>query len=354
VELRAGEALNAKRRAAFDPLVLQGKRLRFADLSGSQLFAVDLSRAELQGASLDRAQLQGASLFGAQLQDARLIEAQLQGASLDGGQLQGARLQRAGLQGARLNGAQLQGATLNWAQLQDASLGGAQLQGAWLNGAQLQGASLNWAQLQGAWLDRAELQGASLDRAELQGASLFRAQLQGASLAGAQLWRLRAPNAALDDAQLRELGFQGAPPCPDRRLDGPCPTPRNWQEWVQAWADAIPAGRRREDAAQRLSLLTAPQPPDGAVAEGGAWDKHPTPAPEAVANRLGALACRADHAPHIARGILRQIEGRDDDRKLGTQRQTLADRMLSADCQGATGLNERERATLTAIAAGRQ
>ncbi|MCA3310412.1 MAG: pentapeptide repeat-containing protein [Roseomonas sp.] len=373
VELRAGEALNAKRRAAFDPLVLQGKRLRFADLSGSQLFAVDLSRAELQGASLDRTQLQGASLREAQLQDASLFGAQLQGASLSGAQLQGtslwvaqlqgASLREAQLRGASLAAAQMQGASLDWAQLQGASLDRAQLQGATLDRAQLQGASLDRAQLQGASLDGAQLQGATLDRAQLQGALLNRAQLQGASLDGAQLqgaliteaqlWRLRAPNAALDDAQLRDLEFSDVAPCADRVWRGEaCPNPRNWPVWVQAWLDAIPEGAYRAAAEQRLSVLTAPQPPDDAEAEGGAWHKHPTPAPEDVANRLGALACGANHAPHIARGILRQI-GRDDgDRKLGEYRRSLAARMLSDDCLGARGLGEFERARLTAIAAG--
>ena len=115
----------------------------------------------------------------------------------------------------------------------------------------------------------------------------------------------------------------------------------------------MPAGEVRERAKRRLSVLTAPQTPNGAEAEGGAWHKHPAPAPEAVANRLGALACGADHAPHIARGILRQIGRDDDDRKLGEYRRSLAARMLSDDCLGARGLREDERARLTDIAAGR-
>ncbi|MCA4918162.1 MAG: pentapeptide repeat-containing protein [Roseomonas sp.] len=374
VELRAGEALNAKRRAAFDPLVLQGKRLRFADLSGSQLFAVDLSRAELQGARLVGAQLQGARLEGAQLQGARLDWAHLQGATLDLAQLQGASLQGAELQGASLDltqlqdaslvQTQLQGARLEGAQLQGARLEGAQLQGAWLDFAQLQGASLDEAELQGALLDFAQLQGASLDRAQLQGASLNEAQLQGASLdkahlqgaliTDAQIWRLRAEGAMLDEALLQDLTFESEPPCPDERnQDGSCPNPLNWQGWVQAWTDAIPAGELRARAARRLSALTAPQAPDGAEAEGGAWHEHPAPAAEAVANRLGALACRADHAPHIAPGILRQIGSGDDDRKLGEHRRHIAARMLSDDCPGARGLNEDQRGLLTTIAAGR-
>jgi uncharacterized protein YjbI with pentapeptide repeats len=313
VQLRAGEELDGKRRAAFDPLVLQNKRLLFASLSRTQFFNVDLSGADLRGATLDGAFMQQAQLDEAQLQGASLFRAQLQGASLDLAQLQGASLNRAQLQGARLN----------------------------------------LAQLQGASLDGAQLQGATLDRAQLQGAQLYGAQLQGALITRAQLWRLRAPNAALDDAQLRELGFQDAPPCPDRRLDGSCRTPRNWPGWVQAWADAIPAGRRREDAAQRLSVLTAPQTPDGAEAEDGAWRNHPPPQPEAVAQRLGDLACGADHAPHIARGIERQIWN-EEPRNLGTQRQILAARMLNADCPGAKDLTEILRSRLRDIAAGRR
>jgi hypothetical protein len=106
-------------------------------------------------------------------------------------------------------------------------------------------------------------------------------------------------------------------------------------------------------------VLTASDPPEGAEIEQGNWRNHPAPHPEAVAKRLGDLACSPDHAPHIARGILRQMRGifpqirREEPRNLGTQRQTLAARMLSADCPGAKGLTTRERAELSAITAGR-
>jgi len=353
VELRAGEDLNATRRAAFEPLVLQGKRLRFANLSGSQFFNVDLSGTDLRGASLGRAQMQGASLNGAQLQGARLDEAQMQGAWLDWAQLQGALLSRAQLQGASLEKAQLQGASLRWAQLQGASLEGAQLQGASLLGAQLQGASLGQAQLQGALLRRAELQGALLQFSQLQGARLDGAQLQGALIAIARIWSMRAPGAALDDAQLRDPDFSDAPPCPDEVQAGEaCPNPRSWAGWIEEWIKSIPAGWRRDAAQQRLAVLTAGTEPAGAETPQGAWKIRPTPEPEAVAKRLGDLACGTDHAPHIARGILRQI--REDWRNLGAQRQTLAARMLADDCPGARGLDARERAELSAIAEGRQ
>jgi uncharacterized protein YjbI with pentapeptide repeats len=313
VELRAGEALDEKRRAAFEPLVLQGKRLRFADLSRSAFFNVDLSRADLRGASLDFAQLQGALLGDAQLQRAFLFGAQLQGASLDGAQLQGASLQQA----------------------------------------QLQGASLWLAKLQRASLDGAQLQGASLVLARLQGALLDRAQLQGALIASARIWRMRAPRAALDDAQLRDLDFSDAAPCPYWVPPAAaCPNPRSWAGWIEEWTKSIPA-MRRDAAQQSLAVLTADNAPEGAETALGHWDRHPAPQPEAVARRLGDLACGPDHAPSIARMILDQIRY-GAIRDLGAQRQTLAERMLGDDCPGAKGLTTRERAALSGIAARRQ
>ena len=344
VELRAGKPLDEDRRAAFEPLVLRNKRLRFANLSNSQFFNVDLFGADLRGATLD----------GAFMQQAQLDGAQLQGASLQGAQLQDARLNRAQMQDARLNWAQLQGARLQQAQLQGASLAGAQLQGASLHGAQLQGALLIGAKLQGASLGEAQLQGASLDWAQLQGASLEKAELQGALIAGAQIWRARAPDARLDDAQLRDLQFSDAAPCPDRVRPGEaCPNPRSWAGWIEEWTKSIPAGRWRDVAQQRLAVLTAEDQPAGAETAQSIWQNHHTPQPAAVAKRLGDLACGTDHAPHIARSILGQI-GREQPRNLGTQRATLAARMLNADCPGAKGMTTDERAELSAIAAGRQ
>jgi len=344
VELRAGEELNAIRRAAFEPLVLQGKPLRFANLSGSQFFNVDLSRADLRGARLNGARMPQAKLDGAQLQGASLVQAQLQGAGLF----------RAQLQGASLNKAQLQGASLILAKLQGAWLDEAQLQGAMLAEAQLQGASLLWAQLQGASLARAELQGASLEVARLQGASLDGAQLQGALITRAQIWRMWAPGAALADAQLRDLDFSDTAPCPDRVQAGEaCPNPRSWAGWIEEWTKSIPAGQRRDAAQRRLAVLTTENGPAGAETPQGVWNTHPTPQPEAVARRLGDLACGTDHAPHIARGISWQMR-REEPRNLGAQRQTLAARMLGADCLGARGLDARARAALSDIAAGRQ
>jgi hypothetical protein len=177
--------------------------------------------------------------------------------------------------------------------------------------------------------------------------------LQGALIAGAQIWRLRAPEAALDDAQLRDLKFSDAAPCPSpTRLGEACPNPRSWNVWIEERTKSIPNGFWRNQARGLLAALTADNAPEGAETARGNWDSHPAPQPEAVAKRLGDLACGTDHAPHIARGILRQI-WREEPRNLGTQRQTLAAHMLSADCPGAKDLTGGERSRLRAIAAGR-
>ena len=114
----------------------------------------------------------------------------------------------------------------------------------------------------------------------------------------------------------------------------------------------MPAGRRRDAAQRRLAILTAEDQPAGAETAQRIWRNHPPPQPEAVAQRLGDLACGARDASHIARGISVQILF-EEPRNLGTQRQTLAARMLSADCPGAKDLSERERSRLRDIAAGR-
>ncbi len=169
-----------------DPLILDHRSLRRAELSGSKLWRRELEEVQLQGARLVGAQLQGANLAGAQLQGAKLAGAQLQNANLDGAQLQGADLTGARLQGADLTGAQLQGAKLA--------------------GAQLQGTRLIGARLQGADLVEARLQGADLTGAQLQATILFETRLQGANLYGAGLFLAKMYDSTdLSRADLREV-----------------------------------------------------------------------------------------------------------------------------------------------------
>ncbi len=199
VEMRAGDPVDDRRKAAIDVAVLTGRTLRFANLGGSQFFAANLAGADLRGADLSRSNLKGANLAGAQLQGAYLRDAQLQGAKLWGASLQRANLGDASLQGAALWGASLQGANLERASLQGAYLGAAQLQGANLGGASLQGANLGGASLQGA----------DLGRASLQGADLGGASLQGADMSGVHLWNVRTDvTTEMSLTDLRNVDFE--------------------------------------------------------------------------------------------------------------------------------------------------
>ncbi len=143
VEMRAGDPVDDRRKAAIDVAVLTGRTLRYANLGGSQFFAANLAGADLRGADLSRSNLKGANLGDASLQGANLWEASLQGATL----------WEASLQGANLWGAQLQDANLGAASLQGANLGAASLQGADLSGASLRGANMSPVHLWNVWTD---------------------------------------------------------------------------------------------------------------------------------------------------------------------------------------------------------
>jgi uncharacterized protein YjbI with pentapeptide repeats len=285
---------------------------------------------DLRNAVLDRADLRRADLTGAQLQDANLRDAHLQGVYLVSAQLQG----------ANLGSAQLQGANLGRAQLQGANLGGAQLQGANLWSAQLQDANLRDAHLQGANLWSAQLQGAYLVSAQLQGANLGGAQLQGAVLRLAAIWRAIAESVDLEDADLRDLGFEQTPP-----RDKQHPDRTTWQHWIDAWFADVPQ-RDQAKARERLAILT--QEPDPAHDEAirTAWIDRIREAqliPHRRADRLARLGCAAAHAPYVARSILRHLDllGRGD-----TAIPLLAQFEDPKNCPGIHGFTDEDRKLL--------
>ena len=80
--------------------MLQGARLRHANLQGADLQVVDLRKADLQGANLQDAKLWGANLAGADL-----AGAQLEGVDFGQANLAGANLETANLAGADLHDA---------------------------------------------------------------------------------------------------------------------------------------------------------------------------------------------------------------------------------------------------------
>lgn len=94
-----------------EPINLQGRSLRHAQMINTVLVGADLKGAQLQGANLWEAHLQGVNLFNVHLQGAFLLNAQLQGAYMGYAELQGAFLWEAHLQGVNLWGANLQGIT---------------------------------------------------------------------------------------------------------------------------------------------------------------------------------------------------------------------------------------------------
>lgn len=311
----------------------------------SKKYLIDLKGRDLQGALLTRAILTRANLRGAKLQGALLMEAQLQGADLTGAQLQGALLDVSELQGATLAGAQFQGSSLNFAHLQGADLAGAQLQGV----------SLVYAQLEGALLYGAQLQGAALDLSELQGAVLEDAQLQGASLLQTWLWR-----ATLGQVIAKDLFAPAG--SPNWSPIGPASMTLNAGRHIitrhqEAWTDAtyaelrqsieraLPEGRQRSDALERVAVLdcglkgdifASCDPSSERPAEVNKWieiiraasvDKRAYN--RALAKILGDLVC--SNEPYRL-DVLQRLLFADMLRRTGDEAPALSKRITSAEC----------------------
>jgi uncharacterized protein YjbI with pentapeptide repeats len=345
------------RQADFTGAILDDAQLNSAKLEKARFCATremdpegrKTGCASLRRTSLDEAQLQGASLVNANLQEAWLHNASLQGASLVRAHLQGASLDYAQLQGASLFGAGLDGASLEEAQLQGALLDGAQLRGASLRRAHLQGASLNSAQLQGVLLDEAWLQWVSLRFAGLQGASLDEAQLQGASLERASVWRVKAAASALNCTSLEKLDS----------------TTRPWEErkepkqTYQGWRDGILSNipeRAKHKADERLSSLDPDKTPRFGPGQ-KFWTQTQCPrqqGPDAkhLAEYLATLACSAEAAPDVARGLI--TYGRIE--RIGAEIATIADRLRKGkadpqNCPGVDGFTKEDWAQLDELVA---
>jgi hypothetical protein len=313
----------------FDPgdppkkLSFRSRRLERAIFFAADMKKADFTNADLRGAWLREAQLQGASFHGAQLQGASFIRAELQGAKLDEAELQGAKLV------------------------------GAELQGAKLVGARLQGAALDRAQLQGASLDRAQLQGAALDWAELQGASLDRAELQAASLPSVFVWRMVPPaSESVEHARI-------ASPVPDAKYVGSgctedkCDWTREYYEMLKAKIEAVPAGKLREEAIQRIKPLGAdPFTVDEEAARRWldlAKDTEPAETYSArYAEILIKTGCGKRGAPYVIRGLLQELDIRFSSGD--PQMAVVAKAFLEPNCAGARGLSDDEKAELGRLA----
>lgn len=202
---RWGEAIGS-----IEPINLQNRSLKNAQMSRAVLVGVDLSSAKLQGANLGYAYLQGANLENANLQGTNLEHAHVQGVKLGKFPFQGAMVRSIQLQGTDLRRVQLQGLDLKKAHLQGSDLRNANFQGTDLESAHLQGADLRHANLRRANLEKAQLQGANLEAAALQGANLSSAFLRGANLESANLQGAHLVDATLVGTNLRNAQLQGA------------------------------------------------------------------------------------------------------------------------------------------------
>lgn len=295
-------------REAFVSPSFEGRDLTGADLSGTDMRQMNFGGAKITNADLSNAWLQGASF----------VRAELQTTNLSGAQMQGARFYQAQLQKANLDDAQLQGASLYEANLQDANLAGAGLEVAVLSEANLQGARLDYASLQGASLEYADMQGASFQHTQLQGASLAGAKLQGASLERTSVWRTlyrwKEPNLEaveiemLNHANTHDVGSE-----------------ENFNKWKDRIHKSIPWWTGRNDTINWLGVLDPNAPsskskhrnseapnliPGYSELTGNFWKKKyndnmkDSRDSAKLADYLMDVACRADHAPYVARGII--------------------------------------------------
>jgi uncharacterized protein YjbI with pentapeptide repeats len=293
-------------------LDLQGRDLRFADLSQTKLWRADLRQATLQRVNLSDAQMQEIKGNGVWLQDAKLKRAQMQGADLRGAEMQSAVLVGVRMQGADFSGAEMRGVVLVGARMQGAVLSGAGMQGADLRGAEMQGADFTGAAIGSASFISSNF---ALNTFRNLGTTPFNKQ-------DFEFWR----------ANIRPL--------------------LNSQEWANEWTGWLKSriGKPIEFPEEGVSgpcLADAPRSAD--------FQRCQAPNPayfEALAHYLGDLACgtteKLEGQEFIAKGIARQrvvLSGEWGTEGAAAQRK-LAQRLLRDDCAGKAGLDENLRAEL--------
>jgi uncharacterized protein YjbI with pentapeptide repeats len=290
----------------------------------------------------------------------------LQGADLVAADLQSADLSLAKLQGAGLSAAHLQGANLSLAKLRGADLSYAELQGTFLLNAELQGADLSHAQLQGAYLPGTQLQGACLRFAELQGANARAADISDSDLDGAFVFRAAVDEATSSTAVIRRIHTDKV-----RRKEVTGETVSLTELDVEGWIAAATASAREQDKVGiilRFARLKAVQPTDQDTSDHGTWaelakqslalDPNGAQYRRRLADRLGDLACDAEGAPYVARGLVRSpptdLDCPSPVARLGDQLERVRKRMKAGQvkpdaCKGVAGFTEDDWRRLDAI-----
>ncbi|MCP4115599.1 MAG: pentapeptide repeat-containing protein [Desulfobacteraceae bacterium] len=311
--------------------------------SGADLRNAFLDKADLRGANLDKAKLAGAKLSLVRLEKTDLQRVNLQGVKLKEAKLQGANLMGTILNGADLGGAYLQGAVLDGTYLLGANLAGAWLQGSDLRGAQLQGANLGWAQLQGSDLNAARLEGSDLRGAQLQGADLGWAQLQGSDLSAARLDGSDLRGASMGGAIFQETCFNVADL---RGLDLTTPNKEQYAELSKQLELLLnDAGHRKRilerfqanlDRKSTLNEATSAErclTDEPALLSRYGTKTQPAEYNAALTTYLVELACKD---PDIARGIARRA----------LTFKELATALLEADCKAIMELPQEIKSQL--------
>ncbi|ADW17177.1 pentapeptide repeat protein [Desulfobulbus propionicus DSM 2032] len=321
-----------------EPLNLNGRKLRHANLHKAILIGASLREADIQWAYLKGAHLQGARFYNASLHNAVFDTTDLQNVSLENTDLQSAYLGDSRLDFADIHDARLQGADLRGAHLLGANLASTCLQGAILTKAQLQGADLRGADLRGADLQEADLRGADLRGALLRAANLSKAQLQGANIDGREEELVDARGVTWDPlaAEMRDaLTVEARRWIPDKahvqlvihRLNAPPESPRPQLRSCLSQSDHLVCERRSN-----------PQNPE----ELELFRRHTLAA-------LSALACAS---PHVAWGIIQQIANQKEDSSRQGLGAALTTRLDDPACTGLHQLNADKKERLLSWAVG--
>ncbi|MEO1090273.1 MAG: pentapeptide repeat-containing protein [Pseudomonadota bacterium] len=338
-------------RQAAASIAVQGRDLRYADLTGAYLRGVNLRGTNLTGARLEFAQLDYADLGD--------IRADLVGGCPEGSEqadewrFEGDDFCRVRLDHARLSAASLENVNFWKARLVGASLEGASLYGANLRFTDLTGANLEKAKLVGGNFSGAFLNGANLRNADLRAASLFDVAMDGATLAGARLDAADVRNARIVLADLQEgaPSFFGSDMLGAKigvvhaaGLPAPDDTSTSLDEKLAQIALTI-------ELFQLQPLVDA----EGGQDSGRRWAVfHGPPLGRQIAEHRAQIACEPDTLPvasAVARLMLADIEFVGLTRANAEYHYTLAQRLLAnADrCTGAQSLSPAETATLHRI-----
>lgn len=212
------QAATGEEKAGFvskSTLNLQGRYLRYSDLSYSKLTA-----AKLQGVHAEKCKLRETVLAQAQLDSANFSFADASGTDFSGSFVthqpsKGKQLEfkyafiiYSNLSEVYWPNVLLQGVHLFESNIQSAHLKGAQMQGAIIFLTNMMGANVSSVDLTGAMISESQLEGVNLNDAHLQGIELTKVSLAGACLNRVNLSKWKSSNlSGLDSAWINQVNY---------------------------------------------------------------------------------------------------------------------------------------------------